>query len=301
MIAAPVRSSLKRVELDRLGCLEECDPAAGDDALLERGSGSLEGVLDAVLLLLHLGLGRSADLDHRDATRQLREALLELLAVEVGVVFSTSAFSCLTRPLIASRATRRRPRSWSSPCRSRSCGPCRAARASLSSLRPISSVITSPPVRIAMSSSIRLRRSTEARRLDGDGGEHAAELSDDDRRERLALDVLARPRSSGRRWMTCSSTGRRSLTAPIFRFAIRTYGSSSTGLHALGVGDHVRRQVALSNCMPSVNSSSRPNVWPPRCSRRRPCRPSRSRQRSCCRSRAHARRSWRRGRCPPCR
>ena len=29
-------------------------------------------------------------------------------------------------------------------------------------------------------------------------------------------------------WMTCSSTGRRSLTAPIFWLAIRMYGSSST-------------------------------------------------------------------------
>jgi DNA primase len=38
-----------------------------------------------VLLLLHLGLGRGADLDDRDAAGQLREALLELLAVEVGV------------------------------------------------------------------------------------------------------------------------------------------------------------------------------------------------------------------------
>ena len=35
--------------------------------------------------------------------------------------------------------------------------------------------------------------------------------------------------SSGRpAWMTCSSTGRRSLTPPIFWFAIRMYGSSST-------------------------------------------------------------------------
>ena len=29
-------------------------------------------------------------------------------------------------------------------------------------------------------------------------------------------------------WMTCSRTGRRSLTAPIFWLAIRMYGSSST-------------------------------------------------------------------------
>jgi hypothetical protein len=59
-----------------------------------------------------------------------------------------------------------------------------------SSLRPISSVITSAPVRIAMSSSIRLRRSPKPGRLHGDGLERAAQLVDDDRRERLALDVL---------------------------------------------------------------------------------------------------------------
>src|SRR5206468_4931554 len=68
--------------LDRV---QERDTAAGDDALLERRAGRLHGVLDPVLLLLHLGLGRSADLDHGDAARQLREPLLELLAVEVGV------------------------------------------------------------------------------------------------------------------------------------------------------------------------------------------------------------------------
>ena len=35
--------------------------------------------------------------------------------------------------------------------------------------------------------------------------------------------------SSGRpAWMTCSRTGRRSLTAPIFWFATRMYGSSRT-------------------------------------------------------------------------
>ena len=35
--------------------------------------------------------------------------------------------------------------------------------------------------------------------------------------------------SSGRpAWITCSSTGSRSLTAPTFWFAISTYGSSST-------------------------------------------------------------------------
>jgi hypothetical protein len=44
----------------------------------------VEGVLDAGLLLLHLGLGRSADLDDRDAADELGEALLELLAIVVA-------------------------------------------------------------------------------------------------------------------------------------------------------------------------------------------------------------------------
>src|SRR5262249_47641527 len=71
--------------LDRIRGVDERDTAARHLALLEGGAGRLQRVLDAVLLLLHLGLGRSADLDHSDAAGQLREALLELLAVEVGV------------------------------------------------------------------------------------------------------------------------------------------------------------------------------------------------------------------------
>src|SRR5207237_2636337 len=70
---------------DRIGRVQQRDAAARNDALLEGRAGGLQRVLDAVLLLLHLGLGRSADLDDRDAARQLGEALLELLAVEVGV------------------------------------------------------------------------------------------------------------------------------------------------------------------------------------------------------------------------
>src|SRR5436309_3491598 len=57
----------------------------GDDTLLDRSLRGLDGVLDAVLLLLELHLGRGADLDDRHATRELRQALLELLAVVVRV------------------------------------------------------------------------------------------------------------------------------------------------------------------------------------------------------------------------
>src|SRR5581483_10837249 len=70
---------------DRVRGVDERDAATGDLTLLEGRTSSLQRVLDAVLLLLHLGLGGRADLDHRDTAGQLREALLELLAVEVGV------------------------------------------------------------------------------------------------------------------------------------------------------------------------------------------------------------------------
>jgi subtilisin family serine protease len=45
---------------------------------LHGSAGRAERVLDAVLLLFELGLGGRADLDHRDAARQLRKTLLEL-------------------------------------------------------------------------------------------------------------------------------------------------------------------------------------------------------------------------------
>src|SRR5262249_35722465 len=63
---------------------DERHAAAGDDALLHGRAGRVERVLDAGLLLLHLGLGGRADLDHGDAADELGQALLELLAVVVA-------------------------------------------------------------------------------------------------------------------------------------------------------------------------------------------------------------------------
>ncbi len=66
----------------RLGA-QQRNAAARDDAFLDRRSGGVEGVVDAVLLLLDLDLGRAADADDRDAARELGETLLELLTVVV--------------------------------------------------------------------------------------------------------------------------------------------------------------------------------------------------------------------------
>ena len=82
------RALVRIVELVRVETglgVQQRDATTRDDALLERGAGRLQRVLDAVLFLLHLGLGGGADLDDRDAAGELGQPLLELLAIEVGV------------------------------------------------------------------------------------------------------------------------------------------------------------------------------------------------------------------------
>jgi hypothetical protein len=44
----------------------------------------VHGVLDPVLALLHFGFGGAADADDGDAAGELRQPLLQLLAVVVG-------------------------------------------------------------------------------------------------------------------------------------------------------------------------------------------------------------------------
>ena len=70
--------------LERLGGAQQRDAAARQDAFLDRGAGRVHRVVDAILALLHLDLGRAADADHRDAARELGQPLLQLLAVVVG-------------------------------------------------------------------------------------------------------------------------------------------------------------------------------------------------------------------------
>lgn len=139
--------------------MDQRGATTGDDALLDRGAGRGDGVLQTVLLLLQLHLGGGADLDHAHAAGQLREALLELLAVPVGVRVVdlgldladaalhlggvTGASTIVVSSLVT--VTRRAEPSTSMP--------------TWSSLRPTSSEMTVAPVRTAMSWSIALRRS----------------------------------------------------------------------------------------------------------------------------------------------
>ncbi len=76
--------ALELQRVDDLGAAQERHAAAGDDAFLDGRTGRVQRVFHAGLLLLHLGLGRGADIDDRHATGELRQAFLQLLAVVVG-------------------------------------------------------------------------------------------------------------------------------------------------------------------------------------------------------------------------
>src|SRR5436853_515210 len=69
--------------LELLGGTEQGDAAARDDAFFHSGAGRMHRVINAILALLHLDLGRAADADHRDAACELGKTLLELLTVVV--------------------------------------------------------------------------------------------------------------------------------------------------------------------------------------------------------------------------
>ena len=134
--------------------------AAGHDALLDRRAGGGEGVLDAVLLLLELDLGGGADLDDRHAAGQLGQPLLELLLVVVGGRVLDLGLDLLDAALdLGSRAVAlddRRVVLVGDDAARAARGPSSSTE---SSLRPTSSLMTWPPVRMAMSRSISLRRS----------------------------------------------------------------------------------------------------------------------------------------------
>ncbi len=96
------------------------------------------------------------------------------------------------------------------------------------SLRPISSLITSPPERMAMSSSIRLRRSPKPGALTAMPVKVPRSLLTI-RVARASPSTSSAITSSGRPWpITCSSRGRMSCTLEILPPWMSRKGSSST-------------------------------------------------------------------------
>ena len=104
--------------------------------------------------------------------------------------------------------------------------------------------MTRPPVRIAMSSSIALRRSPKPGALTAAGLERAAQLVDDQRGERLALDVLGHDQERARLLRDLLEHREEVLHRADLLLVEEDLDVLEHALHALGVGDEVRREVA---------------------------------------------------------
>src|SRR4029079_4872160 len=84
----------------------------------------------------------------------------------------------------------------------------------------------------------------EARRPDGGNLETAAQLVDDERSERLALDVLSDDQKRLARLHDSLEHGKHRLQAGDILLVDEDVGVLALGDHLLGVGDEVRREVA---------------------------------------------------------
>ena len=201
MMSKPIRSSSRRVRLavgercdfliELLERVDERSAAAGDHPLLDCRSRRRERVFDAVLLLFELGLGRSTDLDDRNAAGELGKTLLQLLAVEVAIGLLDLPLDHLDAALdrvgltvaVDDRGLFLRDLDR--------LGLTEQIRRDLVELEAkLFADRRSPPVRVAMSLSISLRRSPKPGALTRDGRERSAQLVDDQRRERFAFDVF---------------------------------------------------------------------------------------------------------------
>ena len=236
---------VQALHLGGLGGLQQCDTAAGHDALLNRGLGVADGVLDAVLALLQLHLGGGADLDDGHAAGQLREALLQLLAVVVGVGvldlaadLGDAALDLSLRAIaVDDGALVLGDDDLAGPAQQVE-GDGLERQADLLG----DHLAASQDGDVAQHG---LAAVAEARGLDGDGLEGAAQLVDDQAGQGLALDILGHHQQRLPGLHDLLQHGKEVLQGGDLGVDDQDVGIVEGGLHPLRVGDEVRGDVAL--------------------------------------------------------
>ena len=165
-------------------------PPPGDDAFLDRRAGRMHRVVDAVLAFLDLDLGRAADADDRDAAGQLGQPLLQFLLVVVrGRLLDLRAqlrAAGLDVGLLAGAVDDRRVVLVDAHL----LGPAEHVERDVLEL---DAEILADHLTAGQDGEVlehRLAPIAKARRLHRRDLEAAAQLVDDERRQRLALDVL---------------------------------------------------------------------------------------------------------------
>ena len=240
----------ERQGVDRGTAAQQGHPAARDDAVLDRRAGRRQRILDSRLALLHLDLGGGTDLENGDAADQPCQPLLQLLAIPVGVGLLDLLLD------LGAAGVDRRPVTGALDHGGVVLGHHDAASAA-ELLEPGVLQPQTPLLADHLAAGDhgevlehRLAAITETRSLDGDGAEGAAQLVDHQGGEGLALDILGdhEQRAAGLH----HPFEHRQQVVDRAHLAVgdENQGVLEHRLHGLGIGDHVRRDVAAVELHP---------------------------------------------------
>ena len=192
-MSTPIFSSplaCERTLLDRLAAAQQGHAAAGQNAFFDRRTRGVQGVFDAGLLLLHFGFGAGADRDDRHAAGELGQPLLELLLVVLALgrfdLVANLLDAVLDVGLLAGALDDRRVVLVDRDL----LGPAQLLELEVLELEAQIFADQRAAGEHGDVAEHGLAAIAEAGRLDGADVEHAAELVDDQRRQRFAFDIF---------------------------------------------------------------------------------------------------------------
>src|SRR5579885_365583 len=218
--------------------------AAGHDAFLDRGARGVKRILDPGLLLLHLDFGRGADSNHGNAAHQLRKPLLQLLAVVVGGGFLDLRADLLDARLNVGLLAGSVDNRGVVLVHHDPLGAPKILQGDVLEFDPkfLGDAAAAGQDRDILE--YRLAAIAEARSLDRDALQRAADLVDHQRRQRLALDIL---RNQQQRLSGLGDTfqnGKKILHRGDLLLMDEDVNVFELYLHPLGIGHEVGRQVS---------------------------------------------------------
>ena len=231
--------------LQRLAGPQRSHAAARHDAFLDRRPCRVQRVLDAGLLLLHLGLGGSAHVDAGDAAGQLRQTLFQLLAIVVAGRPLDLVLDLLDASLDRAGLAGPFDDRGGFLLNHHLLGPTQVLQ--LQVLQVDAEILEDRPAGRHDRNVIQHALATiaKARGLDRRHLQHAAQLVDDQRRQGLALDVLGDDQERLARAGDLLEDGNQVLDRGDLLLLDQDVRVLQLDLHRFHVVDEVRAEVAL--------------------------------------------------------
>src|SRR6202521_3548397 len=235
------------MQLQLLDCgdaAEQRRAAAGDNAFLDSRAGGVHSIFDTSLLFLQFGFGSCADFDDGDAADQLGKALLELFLV----VIAGGVFDLRADLLHTAFDVRRLAGAFDDRGVVLVDGDLLGAAEVLKlHVLEFDAEVFCDGLAAREGGDVfehGLAAVAEARGLDGGALQRAAELVDDQSRQRFAFDVLGDDQEGLAHLGGLLEQRKKILHRADFLFVDEDANVFEDAFHALGVGDEVGRKVA---------------------------------------------------------